>query len=314
MTLLRRLVGAERWSYEALCLHFARAARETAAKKANPRIAHVAVSQRTYTRWLAGDLKGLPSREACLVLEYLFTEHVTTAEELFQAPVDEPVSSGCLERPVGPNVLIGGVLPPAGVDPALVPHWQGMLQVLSAAHNALGSAQIHQSAVREMPVIRGFRERASGGLAVSLRSVEARWAEFASWTADTMGDPQRAAFWLDQALVLAQYADDPALASYVLMRQAQGAVERGDAAAALSLAGRAWQSAGGSAHDRALCAVRQAEAYALAGDGRGSRRAAAEAVRLVGQAEQIGAADDAGVIDLAGPDRRGHDRTGWRTR
>lgn len=269
MTLLRRLVGAERWSYEAFCLHFGRAARETAAKKANPRIAHVAVSQRTYTRWLAGDLKGLPSREACLVLEHLFAEHVTTAEELFREPVDGLVSSGCLERPVGPDVLVGGVMAPAAVDPALVPHWKGLLRILSAAHNALGSVQIHQSAVQEMAVIRGVRDRASGGLAVSLMSIEARWAEFASWTADTMGDPQRAAFWLDQALVLAQHADDPALASYVLMRQAQGAGERGDAAAALSLAGRAWQSAGDSARDRALCAVRQAEAHALAGDGRG---------------------------------------------
>ncbi|MEE1820970.1 hypothetical protein PUR61_01955 [Streptomyces sp. BE20] len=295
MTLLRRLVEVERWSYEAFCLHFGRAARETASRKGDRRIAQVTVSQRTYTRWLTGDMKTLPSREACLVLEHLFAKRVTSAEELFREPVDDRMGDGDLERPVVPEVLTDGS---ASVDPALVPHWTGMLQILSAAHNMLGPAQIHQSAVQEMAVIRQFRERAGGGLAVSLMSLEARWAEFASWTADTMGDPQRATFWLDRALLLAQHADDPALASYVLMRQAQGAVERGNAAAAISLAGRAWQSAGDSARDRALCAVRQAEAYAVAGDGRGSRRAAAEAGRLVEQAERIGAAGDPGAIGL----------------
>ncbi|MFD9062316.1 hypothetical protein ACFVZ3_12425 [Kitasatospora purpeofusca] len=294
MTLLHRLVESERWSYEAFCLHFSRAARETAVEKGNPRIAQVSVSQRSYTRWLAGDLKGLPSHEACLVLEHLFTEKVTSAEELFRAPADDPMS-GDLERPAVPDAPPDGAL---SVDPALVPHWTGMLQILSAAHNAFGPSQIHHSAVQEMAVIRQFRERAGGGLAAGLMSIEARWAEFASWTADTMGDPQRATFWLDRALVLAQHADDPALVSYVLMRQAQGAVERGHAALAVALAGRAWSSAGDGARDRALCAVRQAEAHALAGDGTGARRAAGEALRLVDEAERIGAAGDPGAIGL----------------
>ncbi|MFB8242433.1 tol-pal system YbgF family protein [Kitasatospora purpeofusca] len=294
MTLLRRLVESERWSYEAFCLHFGRAARETAGEKGEPRIAQVSVSRRSYTRWLTGDLKGLPSREACLVLEHLFDEHVQSAEDLFREPADAPMG-GVVEGPA-----VAGALPDgsAAVDPALVPHWTGMLQILSAAHNAFGPAQIHHSAVQEMAVIRQNRERAGGGLAVGLMSVEARWAEFASWTADTMGDPQRASFWLDQALVLAQHADDRALVSYVLMRQAQGAVERGNAGLAVALAGRAWQSAGHSTRDRALCAVRQAEAHALAGDGRGARRAAAEALRLVGEAERAGAAGDPVAIGL----------------
>ncbi|SEM76648.1 hypothetical protein [Streptacidiphilus jiangxiensis] len=289
MNEFRRRVKAKRWTYEAFALHFGRAAEETAELKRDHRIASVSVSHRSFTRWMAGDMKGLPGAETCLVLEHLLG---LPAEELFRnntqpaviAPAAEPAAQ---------------VADPAGarfVDPALVPHWTGMLQILATTHNAFGPSQLHQSAVHEMSVIGRFRELAGGRLAAGLLAVEARWAEFASWTAENTMDGPDAGYWLDRALQLAQEAGDTQLESYIKMRQAQRAVERHEVDSALSLAGQAWRSAGDNPRDRALCAVRQAQAHALAGDGRGSRSAIAEATKLVDLADMTEGLDDPSTI------------------
>ncbi|MFD9591679.1 hypothetical protein ACFWA9_02840 [Kitasatospora sp. NPDC059973] len=292
MNEFRRRVKAKRWTYEAFALHFGRAAVETAELKQDHRIAAVSVSHRTFTRWMAGDMKGLPNPETCLVLEHLLE---LPAEDLFRVS-PQPLAFA----PPAPSAEMAAETPdPAEarfVDPALVPHWTGMLQILATTHNALGPSQLHQSAVREMSVIRQFRKQTSGRLAVALLAVESRWSEFASWTAENTPNGPDAGFWLDRSLQLAQDAEDTQLVSYVRMRQAQRAVERHEVADALSLAGQAWQSAGDNPRDRALCAVRQAQAHALAGDGRGSRSAIAEATKLVDLADMTEGLDDPSTI------------------
>ena len=59
-----------------------------------------------------------------------------------------------------------------------------------------------------MAVIRRYRSEARGAVKTGLLAVEAWWAEFASWTADNVGDRLAAAFWLDRALALARRADN----------------------------------------------------------------------------------------------------------
>lgn len=292
MNLFRRLVQEKRWTYEAFCLHFGRAAAEAAEIERDPRIASVAVSHRTFGRWMAGDIKGLPSAEACLVLEHLLGRR---AEDLFSVGA-EPSALARLDPVADFDPTAADLTGSSSVDPALVPHWTGMLQILATAHNAFGPSQIHQSAVREMSVIRRFRENSSGKLAIALLAVEARWAEFASWTAENTSGGPDATFWLDHSLLLARHAEDTQMVSYVLMRQAQRAVERREVGRALSLAGLAWQSASDSPRDRALCAVRQAQAHALAGDARGSRLAIAEAAKLVDVADTSEGEDDPSTI------------------
>ncbi|MBM0230461.1 helix-turn-helix domain-containing protein [Micromonospora sp. STR1_7] len=155
--------------------------------------------------------------------------------------------------------------PSGSVSPALVPHWMGMLRILAASHDAFGPRRIHDVARGELAIIHRHGTSAEGQTLRELQRVEARWAEFASWTADNLGDGQDASYWLRRSLSLARDAGDDRMACYVLMRQAQRAAERHNVPRALTLAQASASSPNLAARDRALCAVRQAQANALAG-------------------------------------------------
>ena len=182
------------------------------------------------------------------------------------------------------------------MNPALVPHWAGLLRVLSAAHDASGPRHLHDVARGELALISRNREAAGGETQRGLLNVEARWAEFASWTADNLGDGQNAAYWLRIALSLARQAESRSLVAYVMMRQAQRAIERRDASQATTLAEAAGRFSGLPARDRALCAVRCAQGGALAGDRVSTQRALRQAYRLVAHADATEDCDDPDTI------------------
>jgi hypothetical protein len=72
--------------------------------------------------------------------------------------------------------------------------------------------------------------------------------------------------WTRRAADLATQADDPDLAAYTLVREAELALYDGDAAVAVELAGRALGDPRARPRSRGLAAHRQAQAYALRGD------------------------------------------------
>jgi hypothetical protein len=183
--------------------------------------------------------------------------------------------------------------PSAPVSPALVPHWMGMLRILAASHDAFGPRRIHDVARGELAIISRHGVRAEGQTFRELQRVEARWAEFASWTADNLGDGQDASYWLRRSLSLARDAGDDRMVCYVLMRQAQRAAECDDVPRALILAQASTRGPGLAARDRALCAVRQAQASALAGRGTECWNALRHAQQLAATAEDH---DDPEVI------------------
>jgi hypothetical protein len=53
-TYFRTLVQERRWTYEGLCIQWKRAREELARKDADPRLASVALSRRTFDRWMKG--------------------------------------------------------------------------------------------------------------------------------------------------------------------------------------------------------------------------------------------------------------------
>ncbi|GEM_PF-5347987 len=185
---------------------------------------------------------------------------------------------------------------PTDVDPDLVLHWTGMLRVLTASHNLFGPRQIHDAVRRESAIIRRYRHEALGELKTGLLGVEARWAEFSSWTADNVGDRQAAAYWLDRALSLARRAGERALAAYVVMRQAQQAADRLDGSRAATLAEAAGAAADLTDRDRALCAIRRAQGHALSGDRDACAAAMKAAYRLVERADDTGVDEDPDTI------------------
>ncbi|WP_435059245.1 hypothetical protein [Streptomyces sp. bgisy060] len=78
MTLFRQLVQERGWTtVETFSTHFCNAGRDLAARSGNGRLADVTVARRTFDRWMAGELKGLPQRDTRTILEHLFQQPVT---------------------------------------------------------------------------------------------------------------------------------------------------------------------------------------------------------------------------------------------
>jgi DNA-binding XRE family transcriptional regulator len=181
------------------------------------------------------------------------------------------------------------------VDPAMALHWTGMLHLLAGSHNMFGPRQVHDAACRELAVIGRYRREAIGETKTALLAVEARWSEFASWTADNVGDTAGSAYWLERALGLARKAGDAAMTSYVFMRQAQQAADRLDGARAATLAATA-AATPLTDRDHALCVVRQAQGHALRGDRDACSGALKTAHRLARRAERVPIDDDPDTI------------------
>ncbi len=77
MTLFRQLVQEKGWTtIQTFGAHFTKAARELAAETGERRLADVTVSRRTFDRWMAGDLKGMPQKDTRRILEHLFQRPV----------------------------------------------------------------------------------------------------------------------------------------------------------------------------------------------------------------------------------------------
>ncbi len=131
-----------------------------------------------------------------------------------------------------------------GGAPAVVPMVTGQFQALHALALAAG----------EGPEARG------------LWVLLARFAEYAGWMVQEMGDEAGAVNWTDTAVRLAHHAGDHDLAQFAFVRHADLALYRGDAAATITLARRAQQDEHVSARVRGLAAQREAQGHALASD------------------------------------------------
>ncbi|MBB5110525.1 hypothetical protein FHU28_000364 [Micromonospora echinospora] len=76
----------------------------------------------------------------------------------------------------------------AQVDPAVVEHFAAPRSVLVEADNRVGAAAFLPTARQQLGHIADYRRAARGSLRDALLSTEARWAEFAGWLSDDMGD------------------------------------------------------------------------------------------------------------------------------
>ena len=286
-TLFRQLLQERGWTtLDKFNSHFKQAARELAEQTGERKLADITVSQRSFKRWINEGLARAPQRDTSRVLEHLFAY---PAERMLQ-PVGRadalvPSAPEADGSPVDPAQANPTTLSSSDVDPGLIPHWSELLHILSASHNALSPRRMYDSVTREMKVIRDHRVRADTPVRRGLMSVEARWSEFASWTAENLGNGQAAAFWLSHSLDLAQERNDAPMVAYILMRKAQRAAEQRDARKARDLATSAGAVSAASPTDRALSAVRLAHGQALAGDSRACSTALKTAYQFLGRAD-----------------------------
>ena len=123
--LLKALVSERHWTYSAFFSRFTATAREIAKTENEPRMGSLDVAKRTYMNWMSGTVKGLPSADACRVLERMFDYPVAV---LF-APASKRPAAPVAPEPVAVPGPVQTVQPVQGV-PA-VP--EGLAQLLTAS-------------------------------------------------------------------------------------------------------------------------------------------------------------------------------------
>ncbi|MBL6280390.1 XRE family transcriptional regulator [Micromonospora fiedleri] len=166
------------------------------------------------------------------------------------------------------------------VDPAVVEHFAVLRSVLVESDNRVGAAAVLPTARQQLDHIAGYRRAARGALHDALLSTEARWAEFAGWLSDDLGDRDAGAWWLAQALAMAQEAGDVEFTAYVFARMAQRAADAADQDRVLGLAHAAERAGSSREQVRAFAAVQRAHGHAVDGDTTGFRTAVDDAQHL----------------------------------
>jgi hypothetical protein len=129
-----------------------------------------------------------------------------------------------------------------------------------------GAHAVLSTVHRELRQITRHRQVARGELRTELLTIEARWAEFAAFLANDIGETRARDTWTGRALRLANAASAPDVAALARMRRAQWAVQDGDGRRAVALAEGALRLRGTSEATRTRVRLRAAHGHALEGD------------------------------------------------
>jgi len=151
----------------------------------------------------------------------------------------------------------------------------------------------------EIALIAEHRQLASGELRTELLRTEARWAEFASWLSDDVGDAAGRDAWADRALGLANELGDADLVAWLLMWRSQWAADQSDPRHAISFAQAAGATRGTTKRIRALAALEEAHGHALAHDAAACERSLAAADALLDT--DTDAREDLGSHNITAP-------------
>ncbi|MCX5317064.1 hypothetical protein [Streptomyces sp. NBC_00154] len=266
--LFPKVVEARRMRvYETFTVQFERAAKEVARLDGDPTLASAYVSRSTWDRWMVGDIKGLPRRPTCRVLEHLLDE---TAERLFgpaEPDAHQRAETGAAasgERSLG--------------NLGLSPHVAAM-ESFRLADRQLGGGHVYRSVAHYLNTVvapglfsatdQGENGEAAFGTAVVL-------TEMAAWMAHDVGRDDLASGHFDRALRLAQSLVDVTAGANVLAGMSHLALqtEQVNAAAELTRSGLARLAAGPRvpALSARLHAM-EARALAQLNEGRDAQRA-----------------------------------------
>lgn len=132
--LLKALVAERHWNYTAFASRFRNTAREVAETDGEPRMATASVAERTFMNWMSSKVKGLPSADACRVLERMFGYPV---EALF-APASKRPAAPSTPEPVAAPGPVQAVQ--AGPAAPVLP--EGLAQLLTASGVAADAATV----------------------------------------------------------------------------------------------------------------------------------------------------------------------------
>ncbi|MEV7157098.1 hypothetical protein AB0N77_21115 [Streptomyces misionensis] len=297
VTYFRTLVQQRRWTFEALCIQWTRAAKELAVKDGDPRLADVTLSRRTFDRWMKGDItdKG-PRPDTARVLEYLFGLSVT---ELFGPPPNEPqvqaatappsraVASAPPAKQIGEWGNAGDVLVQArelmtcNTDPALLMMARETIDDIVNRYEALGP----QLLLGEARLLRRMLHTLLHGRQTAqqrrdLFSLASRASGLLGYMAVNAGRPEHAQAYCAEAEALADMAQDVTAKMWALGTRALGHYYTGDYAASDAAAAAGVELAPHDPQAIRLLINGRARALARLGDRDGASRAIGLALDL----------------------------------
>ncbi|MGW1974122.1 hypothetical protein [Streptomyces sp. NPDC001889] len=298
-TLFRQLVEEKRWTqHEVFNAQYQQAAQELSAQPGLKSLKYAFILQRTFERWMRGDVRRLPQHEARAILEHLLGR---PAQELFASVTDiggsevvvpaVPVSSpGGLPEAAPGLVPLPGFLAPdsMAVAGSAAPGFpwpaegsrlavadgdvqviRSMLTALTASDHQFGGG--HARAYATDYLRRVVQPRLHTHMSDPVRGEMFQTAtEFAvrvAWMHFDVGHHELAGRFLALALSAAQEADDPTLMGWVLAMRGLTSVWALDAEKALSYTEGAVGMTGRSPWKaRAFVTGKAALAMSLTGD------------------------------------------------
>ncbi|MGH2944552.1 MAG: helix-turn-helix domain-containing protein, partial [Solirubrobacteraceae bacterium] len=143
------------------------------------------------------------------------------------------------------------------VNPELPAHWAQLLNVLGVHFEMLGPCELRVIVRHQIDMLASHRAVASGVTRTAIVREEARWADFAAWLCDEIGQSRAGDAWMTQALLIARDVDHPDMIAYARGRQSERA---SDERRAVAYAEDALRVRGASAQTRAWCARQAAHA------------------------------------------------------
>ena len=197
-----------------------------------------------------------------------------------QHPVSEPLIGGpeALEWPA-----FAASLQPAGDEAAAAQAlvaFQNQLESLRDLGQTLGPSLIIPILVPNYTALQQLARRVESAQARESLILAARFAEFAGWMTQELGDDLGALHWTDKAVELARTAGDNDMVAYAFVRRANIAMYQQDAYGTITFARQA-QEMECSERVRGLAAQREAQGHALAGDADGFYRCMSLAAELL---------------------------------
>lgn len=164
----------------------------------------------------------------------------------------------------------------------------------------LGPGLVAHLFIQAVDSLRALAEHTRGADRSATLRLAARYAEYAGWMAQEMGNDRAALFWTARCVDFAEGAGDTELVGYTWVRRAGISMYREDALSTVELARRA-QSECSDPYIVALALQREAQGHALAGDERACMHALEQATELESHAGEQGGEPPLGPTAMRRP-------------
>jgi hypothetical protein len=212
-------------------------------------------------------------------------------EDVVQAAREQRMNRRQLLQSAG--LLGGAMLLPSPTRPApaamqigeVAGYLARVFPEFSTADWLLGPQLVLPAIPRHLELVVQLLDSATSSDRRELLSVGARWAEFAAWVYADADHFAPAAGWADRAISWATEADDQVMVAYTLVRKADQAAQRDDAAGTIGLAQAAKRNRI-PARVRAAALVHEAHGHAIAGDQTATLHALDQAAALAARGHE----------------------------